>query len=187
MYNLYLDKPTEFSCEVSVKNASLKNAFARLIVESKNGISFMFPGELKDGHCNVRVNRLKGLLDENSTGKIKLEVIVEDTYFSPWVDDFLIEEHTSVKVQVKEQTKKSDKPILEVKIKEVKQPKENATKLSVPANHLVVICERFGINKNNLGKRKSDFKQIIKEYFKGSPDTAGNSKKYIQEAISALK
>jgi hypothetical protein len=181
MYSLYLDKPTEFSCEVSVKNASLKNAFARLIVEAKDGISLMFPGELKDGQCNVRINRLKGLLDENSTGKVKLEVIVEDTYFSPWSDNFLTEEHTSVKVQVKEQTKKSDKPILEVKVK------ENAQKLSAPANHLVVICERFGINKKNFGARKSDFKQIIKEYFKGSPAMAGNSKKYIQEAISALK
>ena len=180
MYKLYLDKPETFECDVAVKNASLKEAFARVIVEGE-GFNLMFKGDIKNGKCVVPIKKLKGLLGENTQGNMHLEVVVEDTYFKPWEDKFQVEEHTSVKVQVKEQTKKSDKPILEVKIK------ENATKMSVPANHLVVICERFGINRKNFGDRKSDFKQIVKEYFKGSPAAANNSKQYIKEAISALK
>ena len=34
MYNLYLDKSENFECEVAVKNASMKDAFARMIVET---------------------------------------------------------------------------------------------------------------------------------------------------------
>jgi hypothetical protein len=180
MYNLYLDKPTEFNCEVSIKNASLKDAFARLIIETKDGLALMFPGKLEDGRCSVPIKRLKGLLDENSRGEVKLEVIVEDTYFSPWKDDFIAEKHTDVKVQIQEQ-KKPSKPMVEV------TTVKNQPKLSEAASDLVYIFEKVGINKDNLNRRKKDFKQVVKEYFKASPEHLKGSKKFISEAVLALK
>jgi hypothetical protein len=181
MYTLYLDRPETFECSMAVKNANLSDAFARVIVEGTD-FSLMFKGQIKDGKCIVPIKRLKGLLQENATGKMKLEVVVEDTYFSPWEDTFKVDEHTSVKVVVKEQITKSDnKPLLEVRVKETSKTTPS------PANHLLLICEKFGINKQNFGNRKSDFKQIVKEYFKSSPEFASDSKKYIQEAVSALK
>src|SRR5271165_3805063 len=109
-YTLYLDKNETFEAAVSVKNASLKDAFARIIVEAGD-FSLMFPGKIKDGKCIVPIKRLKGLLEENIKGQMKLEVIVEDTYFSPWKDEFKIEQHTDVKVQIHEQ-KKPSKPMI---------------------------------------------------------------------------
>jgi hypothetical protein len=60
-------------------------------------------------------------------------------------------------------------------------------KLSGPAQDIVFICERVGINRKTFSKKTSDFKQVVKEYFKSSPEFVRGSKKYIHEAISALK
>jgi len=178
-YQLYLDKAENFECEVAVKNASLKDAFARMIVETAD-FSLMFPGILKDGKCQVPIKRLKGLLGENATGKMHLEVIVEDTYFRPWEDNFQVEQHTAVKVRVNEQ-KKPTKPMVEVK------SVKNTKKLSDAATDLLFICEKVGINKSNLGQKKNDFKQVIKEYFKANPANLRNSTQVISEAVNALK
>jgi len=179
-YKLYLDKSEEFICEVAVKNASLKDAFSRMIIES-DGMSFMFEGQLKDGKCTVPIKKLKGLLDENSTGNMFLEIIVEDTYFSPWKDTFIIEQHTGVKVKVQEQ-KKSSKPVIEVKAINNFQ-----NTLSDPSKDIIFICERVGINKKNLIIKKNDFKLLLKEYFKENPEFLAGSKLYIKEVTIALK
>jgi len=179
-YTLYTDKNENFVCEVSVKNASLKDAFARMVVKCDD-LTLMFEGQLKDGKCIVPINRLKGLMTEDSKGEMHLEVIVEDTYFKPWQDKFQVEQHTAVKVQVSEQ-KKPSKPIVEVKT--IQKP---GRKLSDPASDIVFVCERVGITKQNLVKKGDVFKQVIKEYFKSSPEFVKNSKTYIKEAVTALK
>ena len=178
-YTLYTDKDEEFMCEIAVKNASLKNSMARMIVDTGD-VTLMFEGEVKKGKCTVPIRHLKGLLDENSKGKMYLEVIVEDTYFKPWEDKFVVEEHTSLKVKVNEQ-KKPAKPLVEVKTMSEKPS------LSEPAQDLVFICEKIGITKKNLIKKTPDLKQLVKEYFIASPEFIKERKKYIQEAINALK
>jgi len=37
MYKLYTDKNEQFECTLDIKNASLKEAVARLVVESEGG------------------------------------------------------------------------------------------------------------------------------------------------------
>lgn len=118
-YKIYTDKAEDFIAEVSVKNASLKNSIARLIVESSDGLSLVFKGSIHDGKCTVPIKRLKGIMEENSHGTIHLEIIVEDVYFKPWESDFIVEEHTSMKVMVQEQ-KTPAKPIVEVKVEPTK-------------------------------------------------------------------
>jgi hypothetical protein len=186
-YKLYLDKPEEFMCEMAVKNASMKDAFARMVVKTDN-LTLMFEGQLKDGKCSVPIRRLKGILDENTKGKMHLEVIVEDTYFQPWQDDFVIEEHTSVKVKVEEQVKPKSKPSVVVKsMTNILTEETTKKKLSTPAQDMMFICEKMGITKSNLVKKQNDFKAIVKEYFKASPEFVKNSKKYITETVSSLK
>ena len=114
MYKLYTDKSEDFSCEIQIKNASLKGSIARLVVESADGLSFIFNGKLEQDKCIVPIRRLKGLIDENTRGNMFLEIIVEDTYFSPWKSEFIVEEHTSVKVKLDEQ-KQPTKPSVTVK------------------------------------------------------------------------
>ena len=180
MYKIYVDKNENFECEVSVKNASLKGSIARLIVESKDGPTLVFNGKLEGDKCIIPIKRLKGLLDENTHGNMHLEVIVEDTYFKPWESDFVVEEHTSVKVFVNEQKQNSNRPLVEIKkpsvtlqtqSESVKPPvKKKGINIFVPKKEIATICEMFGIKKNNFKNKQRDFVQIIKEYFKTNPE-----------------
>ena len=76
------------------------------------------------GNCKVPIKKLKGLMGENTTGDIKLEVIAEDTLIEPWQSDFVVETAKKVTVEVKSQKeekpqiKESTKP--QVKVKSVK-------------------------------------------------------------------
>lgn len=190
MYRLYLDKTELFECDVQVKNANLKNSMARLIVES-DGLDLVFKGKIENGKCTVPIRKLKGLLDENTKGQMHLEIIVEDTYFSPWESSFTVEEHTAVKVQVKEQKQTSNKPLLEVKVKPQLKNETKSTiskKLSIPAKELLYIFEKFDINsKNYKNKKFGDFKQIVKEYFKENKEFKKKLNSILNEAVSSLK
>lgn len=186
-YRLYTDKNENFECDVQIKNASLKDAFARVIVESDEGLSLMFRGELRNGKCVVPIKRMKGLLSENARGKMHLEVVVEDTYFKPWEDDFIVEEHTQVKVQVKEQHEPS-KPAISVsspKQTRTQEPGESDIRLL----EITSLLTRFGINKSNLTKdKRSEFKQILREYFLYSQiSNRGVQDKLIKGVVSYLK
>ena len=170
MYTLYLDKPEIFECEVAVKNASLKNSVARLIVESADGINLVFNGKIDGGKCTVPVNRLKGLLEENSHGNMFLEIIVEDTYFKPWNSVFQVEEHTSVKVKVNE-TRQSTKPIVTVKApKAMLIPAPKKAGNLMPIVELSRLCKRFGFTRATLPRHKEDFRTLVTEYFKANPE-----------------
>jgi hypothetical protein len=180
-YKLYTDKNESFECEVSVKNASLKNSIARLVVESIDGPTLIFNGKLNGDRCIIPIKRLKGLLDENTRGNMHLEVIVEDTYFKPWQSDFIVEEHTSVKVKVNEQ-RQSSKPLVRLKThpilnyvegksSELLPPaKRKGINIFVPKKEIAMLCEHFGIRKHNFHKKQKEFVQILKEYFKANPE-----------------
>lgn len=182
-YKLYTDKNESFECEVAVKNASLKNSVARLVVESAEGLNLVFNGEIKNGKCYVPIRRLKGLLDEASHGNIFLEIIVEDTYFSPWKSDFIVEEHTSVKVKVNEQKQVSKKPIVEVKIASKETHTNKLSGKLVPIYELNKLCEKFDIKKGTLLNKRNDFQQLLHEYFNANPEF----KPQIKEILHALK
>jgi hypothetical protein len=191
MYKLYLDKPEEFICEVQIKNASLNNSKARLIIESDD-LNLVFHGHIENGRCIIPIRRLQGLLGENTQGKMKLELIVENTYFEPWTSDFIVEEHTSVKVMVNEQ-KSSYKPVIDVKVKDKshvcskpqKIIKENKQSLNttIPIKEISLVFKMFGINKKNISKKKNDISQILTEYFNINPEY----KPYKNIIISKIK
>lgn len=168
-YKLYTDKGEIFECEVSVKNASLKGSIARLVIESAEGVNLVFNGKIENGKCKVPIRRLKGLLDESSKGNMFLEIIVEDTYFSPWKSDFTVEQRTDVKVTVNEQIQ-SSKPIVEVRVPSKKNKVMTEKKGNlIPLYEITKLCEKFKITKASLPTRKNDFCQLIKEYFQINP------------------
>ena len=86
MYPLYSDKPNLFECSIQLEGCSLNQASARLIIESEQN-SLIFNGEIDNmGACLIPVKKLKGLVSEG--GKMKLEVIADDMYFSPWESEY---------------------------------------------------------------------------------------------------
>jgi len=181
MYTLFIDKPTTFECDVQIKNATLKNSIARLIVESSEGPNLVFKGTIEKDKCIIPIKRLKGILDENTHGNISLEFIIEDTFFKPWTDTFSVEEHTSVKVKVSEQ-KQSSKPIVKITTHPIlnyinkkssnilTSSRKKGINIFVPKKEIAIICEHFGIRKNNFQRKKQEFIQILKEYFKTNPE-----------------
>lgn len=185
-YKLYTDRNENFECEVSVKNASLKGSLARLVVESADNISLIFHGHIEGDKCIVPVRRLKGILDENSRGKMHLEVVVEDTFFKPWESDFIVEEHTSVKVRVDEQTTKSAKPIVEVKVPASK-PIKKGLNLSVPLMEIASLCSMFQLDKKTIRTKRGDFAQLLKEYFNSNPEYKNHKTEILNRINSFLK
>jgi len=119
MYPLYSDKPNLFECSIQLEGCSLNQASARLIIESEQN-SLIFNGEIDNmGACLIPVKKLKGLVSEG--GKMKLEVIADDMYFSPWESEYELLQSKQVTVEVKTP---SSKPKLFESKKPIPQPRK---------------------------------------------------------------
>tara|TARA_Y100001973_G_scaffold94151_1_gene145838 strand:+ start:263 stop:811 length:549 start_codon:yes stop_codon:yes gene_type:complete len=177
-YKLYTDKQENFECQIYLEGTSLSKAKARLIVESGD-LNLMFNGKIdKNGKCQVPIKKLRGLLDENTNGNIKLEVIAEDTYFQPWQSEFTVDTAKKIKVEIKEQKqpKKSDKP--KMIVKEIKNHFDPVTKIST------MLIEN-GMSINKVLKNKTKVVKILKEYSDKIKFKKG-SKIFIREVIKKL-
>jgi hypothetical protein len=100
LYKLYRDKEETFECSIQVEGASLASTSARLIIESAH-MNLVFYGRLhKDGRCVVPLKKMN-MLPEGTRGQIRLEVIVDDTVFSPWETNCMVEGAKKVSVDIK--------------------------------------------------------------------------------------
>ena len=180
-YKLYTDKQETFECDLFLEGADLKNSSARIIVES-NDLTLMFKGKIDEkGNCKVPIKKLKGLMGENTTGDIKLEVIAEDTLIEPWQSDFVVSTSKKVTVEVKsqgnkKQIKESSKP--QVKIKSVKN-------YSNPINEMVKILTENNITLQKVVKGKKRIVSILENY-SNKIGYKGGTKKFIREVIKKL-
>lgn len=95
-YILYRDKNENFSCDIDIAGAKLGNTDVRIVIESEEW-NLVFPGKIVSGRCIIPLKKLS-LFEEGHKGKIKLEVIAEDTLFVPWEENFTVK--TSKKVSV---------------------------------------------------------------------------------------
>ena len=114
-YKLFNDKTELFECNIQLEGAQIANSEARLIIESEEW-NLVFTGNISsNGQCSIPIKKLS-ILPEGTRGKIKLEVIAEDTRFIPWEDRFLVKADKKVYVQIKEQKENNffDKPSINV-------------------------------------------------------------------------
>ena len=178
-YKLYTDKQEIFECNIFLEGASLTQATSRIIVETQD-LKLMFEGTVdKDGNCKVPIRKLRGLVDEDTKGTMKLEVIAEDTYFLPWESDFEVDSSKKIKVEVKQQDKplvKSSKP--KMVVSEVNHPFD-------PIDEIVDTLHSSGINVNTLYKSKNKIIPILKEYLINTGYKRG-AKNFIKEVIQKL-
>ena len=184
MYKLYTDKSELFECDIKIEGAQLSNSTARLVVET-NDYSLMFNGKINStGKCEIPIRKLKGLIDESTTGNIRLEVIAEDTYFTPWKSDFAIEASKKVTVEVKSQSSK--KVIKENKV-QVTNVKQEVTDYDV--NHVTNILKllvRENITLENLSVKKDRLNKIVATYRKHKPLTEDKHKEVIKGVLKGL-
>ena len=181
MYKLFTDKSELFECDIKLQGASLKKSKARLVVETQD-YSLMFNGSIsKGGKCEIPIRKLKGLIDEDTKGNIRLEVIAEDTFFTPWESDFEVETSKKVTVEVKSQTFK--KPIIEAKVK------VKGNTITESEHHHVINLLKLLVNENinikNISYKRNKLNNIVATYLK--ENTLKNTNKVISGVLQRLQ
>jgi len=178
-YKLYTDKQEIFECNIYLEGASLTKASSRIIVETQD-LKLMFEGTIdKDGNCKVPIKKLRGLLNEDDSGTMKLEIIAEDVYFNPWESDFEVDTAKKIKVEVKQQSKplvKSSKP--KMVVREVKHPFN-------PVDKVVNVLHKQGIGVTTIYEEKKKMIPMLKEYSTKTGYKRG-VKNFIKEVIQKL-
>jgi hypothetical protein len=170
MYKLFTDKTELFECNIKLEGASLKNSQARLIIESED-INLLFKGQITpEGKCIIPIKKLKGLLEGNTKGEIKLEVIAEDTYFTPWKSEFIVEASKKLTVEVKSQ----DADLIiesapKVQVSGIKETQSLADPITEHILKLVKLLIKEDVNINNLSIKKDKVNNIIATYTKENP------------------
>lgn len=169
MYKLFTDKTEVFECKIQLEGASIKNSQARLLIESEN-LSLVFKGEISsDGKCKIPIKKLKGLLDENTQGNVKLEVIAEDTYFTPWESKFTVETSRKITVEVKSQETLAtviteSKPKVTIDQAPISQPKP--IQESKHILKIIGLLKKENIYLNNISNNKVKLNNLIEAYLK---------------------
>jgi len=183
MYKLFTDKSELFECDIKLEGASLSKSKARLVVETSD-YSLLFNGTISPkGKCEIPIRKLKGLIDENTSGNIRLEVIAEDTYFTPWESDFEVDASKKVTVEVKSQTTK--KPIVEAKVKvKVKNEKPTITEKDHVIN-LFKLLIKEDINVDNISFKRNELNNIVATYLK--ENTVKNTDKVMNGVLKVLE
>jgi hypothetical protein len=195
MYKLFTDKAELFECDIKIEGASLSNSTARLVVET-NDYSLMFNGKINSsGKCEIPIRKLKGLIDESSKGNIRLEVIAEDTYFTPWKSDFEINSSKKVTVEIKSQ----HKPLLEsqgpkVQVSKVKETKKinKPKKVTISESertHILNIMKLLiheNVNIDNLSIKKDKLNKVIATYNQFKPINESSKGKVMNGVLTVL-
>ena len=176
MYKLFTDKSELFECDIKLQGASLKKSKARLVVETQD-YSLMFNGSIStSGKCEIPIRKLKGLIDEDTTGNIRLEVIAEDTFFTPWETNFEVETSKKVTVEVKSQTSK--KPIVEAKVTITNSEQKHII-------NLLKLLIKENINIKNISYKRNKLNNIVATYLK--ENTIKNTEKVIDGVLQKLQ
>lgn len=164
MYKILLDKNKVFECNVKIEGAALDQSEARLLLETED-FTLSFKGNIKsDGTVKIPINKLKGILKENYTGKISLEIIAEDTVFKPWESEYQTD--VSKKVEVKFDNKLSesfDEPVItKPKMSFSIIPDEFDTKRHL--DEIFKILASHKVNKKNLVQNSKVFNKLVETY-----------------------
>ena len=190
MYKLYTDKIEVFECNIGIAGATLDSSVARLVVETDN-VNLLYKGTISSrGECRVPIKKLRGLLGENTTGTLRLEVIAEDTYFTPWESKFIVETSKKIAVEVKSQNKnriiESKKPIM--KVSGIKQS-SGIKKLKTERSHIINIMKlliKENVTIKNLPKKKGLVNNIISNYISNNPIRESKQKRIIDGIVKVL-
>ena len=184
MYKLFTDKLENFEAKIKLEGASLNNSNARLIIETDD-LSLLFKGKInKGGKCQIPVKRLKGLLGENIEGTIKLEVIAEDTDFTPWESDFKVEASKKVQVEVKSQNKEiieESKPSVKVKnVNEVTNEEKDHVL------NILKLLVKEDISLQNVSFKKNKLNHIVATYLDKHPINESQKDEIVTGVLNGL-
>ena len=109
-YKLYRDKQENFCCEVTIEGARMDTSTVRLIIESPEW-NLLFNGTIENnGKCTIPIKKID-ILQEGTIGKIRVEVIADDSIFVPWEDEFKVKVSKKVSIKMNETKTNTPNPI----------------------------------------------------------------------------
>jgi hypothetical protein len=182
MYKLFTDKSELFECTIALEGASLTKSNARLVIETSD-YSLLFTGNIdSNGNCKIPIKKLKGLIDENTQGNIRLEVIAEDTFFTPWESNFKVDASKKVTVEVKSKT--NSQPIMEAKVSNITQDTVTLTERDHVVNILKLLVKEQ-INIKNISYKKDKLNNIVATYL--TEYKINDSNKIIERIVKVLE
>ena len=149
----------------------------------------MFKGTISEsGKVKIPVKKLRGLIDEDTKGKIKLEVIAEDTFFTPWESKFEVDTSKKITVEVKSQSKpiieQKSAPSIRVKVMNEKTVTKSEREHVINIVKLLII---ENINLKNLTVKKNKLNNIIGEYITENNVTDKQKTPVIEKVIKVLE
>lgn len=190
MYTLYTDKSEDFKCKIELEGADLSDTQSRLVLKTGTH-NYLFEGTIDgSGNCTVPLKNLKKLFKNGDEGEIVLEVIAEDTFFSPWSDSF--EAVASKKIAVEVMGSSNNKPqIKESRIKvsfdKKKAPKPAPKPKFTNAQIVAEALKEQGINLSNVLEESNTVAKVIKTLSeKNIIKEHTNSDIFIKEIINYL-
>lgn len=111
MIEFFSDKEQLFECTVKVLGNKFKNIIPRLIFkDDKNNKKIIFEGDYSDKICKVKISPFSDLIE----GEVNLEVLVDDTRFTPWKDKYVFSK--SIMIENIEVKSKKDHEIIDNKV-----------------------------------------------------------------------
>ena len=158
MYTISLDATKIFECTLKLKGVSTKNSKVNLVIESSD-MDIRCRGTISDnGKVNIPIKKLKGILDENTNGKLYLEVIAEDNYFVPFKSEYITEVSKKINIVENITVKNTESPvqIVETSIRGFSTKTMNEHAKRIIKN----------MSKNKLNIFKSDHRKPVVEYIK---------------------
>jgi hypothetical protein len=163
MYKLLKDKINEFQCEIKLEGTSAKNAKVRLFLEAE-GCEYSFKGNIEGDKCVVPMGKLKKFENLLESGKIRLEVVADDTLFVPYENTYELEQEKKVTVEVIQPHSTPKKPVVEVSVTQEIQKQEvkpEIKKVETKKDSLYEIKKYLSTQTSFDGTAKS-FQTIIK-------------------------
>jgi hypothetical protein len=201
---LYTDKSELFECNISVDGTSINNTKTRLVVEGPQW-NLVFYGNIDHhGKCSIDIDKLH-ILKEGDEGKMRLEVIADDSYFIPWEDSFTVKKSKRVTVEVFDKTNPnsstpskakvlvSNTPATDSTMSEIKQITQNEIKSMTKSLNEGSVKEAIDKLKNNnitlqnFHKNEGLFEKIISETVtKYNINSADNRKHFVKSILDFL-
>lgn len=146
MYTIYLDSTKVFECTLKLKGINIKNTKVNLVIETDN-FDLRCKGNISHtGKVSIPIKKLKGILNENTKGKLYLEVIADDNYFIPFNSSYITEIHKKVDI------------IENIQLKDTEYPVQLVESIITGLNDNVIKTHARKIIKNMANKKINIFK-----------------------------
>ena len=167
MFKFSKNKKQTFECKVEIEGADYSKARPRLILSPYgDNKHIFFEGKIGDGTCKVVIP--EGL-DIAKGGDIALEVLVDNTLFTPWHSTY---EMSVESVKVNEVAVKKNEPTVKVIEEKVQENKPKVT--------VIVSKKSKGVLKENISSAdRKRIEEIVASYKK--QDKHGRT--FIKETI----